>query len=124
MKKASTPQEKRYMGKVAQLGCIKCFNNFVEIHHITTLRGYGARSSNYDVLPLCFAHHRGIVGIHTIGVKKWEANYGIQTNLLKQVKALIYKNILEDIAPKYEAKKLGLNIKDIEDFILSFSLIL
>ncbi|CAB4135799.1 hypothetical protein UFOVP286_62 [uncultured Caudovirales phage] len=41
--------EREHLKKVAELGCIICENNLVEIHHITTKRGFGKKASNYDV---------------------------------------------------------------------------
>lgn len=75
------------MDKVASLGCLICANPFVELHHITTHKGMGLRSSHYDVLPLCAPHHRtGGLGIALhAGVQTWEENFGLQTDLLKGV---------------------------------------
>lgn len=91
MKKPANKAEKIHMAKVASLGCLICKNNEVEIHHITTARGFGGRASHYDVLPLCFLHHRGGskgVAVHE-GVKTWEANFGTQKELLEKVKNLL-----------------------------------
>lgn len=84
----ATKAEKIHMGKVADLGCIICGNNQVVIHHITTLRkGYGSKSSNYQVLPLCVRHHDAKIKGESIheGVKEWEKKYGTQIELLEQV---------------------------------------
>jgi len=81
--------EKDYLKKVAELGCIICENPYVEIHHITTKRGFGKKASHYDTLPLCFLHHRGGekgVAIHQ-GVKTWESIHGTQIELLEKVKS-------------------------------------
>jgi len=83
--------EREHLKKVAELGCIICENNLVEIHHITTKRGFGKKASNYDVLPLCFLHHRGGergVAIHQ-GVKTWESKHGTQIELLEKVKKML-----------------------------------
>ncbi len=86
-KKAKTKAEKEHMARVADLGCIICGNNLVELHHITTLRAFGARSKHTEVLPLCFEHHRGGqrgVALHE-GVKTWEDLHGTQEELLVKV---------------------------------------
>lgn len=83
MKKA----EKIHMSKVADLGCLICGNSQVELHHITTRTGMGKKASNFEVLPLCFRHHRGGnrgVALHA-GVRTWEENFGTQIDLLKGV---------------------------------------
>ena len=87
MKKAATKAEKEHMARVADLGCIICGNNYCEIHHITTLRGFGGRSKHTEVLPLCFLHHRGGqrgVALHE-GIKTWEEKHGTQIELLEKV---------------------------------------
>jgi len=91
MKKA----EKEHLNKVADLGCIVCRNlgfygTPAEIHHI----GNGTmakRASNYEVIPLCHIHHRtgnNGVAVHS-GRKAFEANFGTEKELLKQVKGLL-----------------------------------
>jgi len=117
MKKA-TKQERAYMGRVAELGCIIC-GGIPEIHHNTKNRGYGAKSSNYDIIPLAVKFHRGEEGIHHIGVKTWEAKYGDQDDLVKQVKLRIYADILQNDYPEFEAERIGKSVEEIENFILN-----
>ena len=87
--------DKLHMSAVASLGCIACYNIGIndspaEIHHI----GNGAmskRASNFDVIPLCHAHHRtgGYgVAVHA-GRKEWESNHGTEKDLLEQVRGMI-----------------------------------
>lgn len=79
------------MAKVALLGCIICGNNQVVLHHITTTRGFGAKATNYEILPLCFLHHDG--GVHGIslhaGVATWEKKFGTQVSWVERVNKLI-----------------------------------
>jgi hypothetical protein len=94
MKKAANKAEKAHMDRVANLGCIICHNPYVVIHHITTARGFGGRSSHYEVLPLCVRHHDGGergVAVHA-GVKTWEAKFGTQKELLEKVRLLLSNN--------------------------------
>lgn len=89
MKKA----EKEHLKKVAELGCIVCANMGyhgapAEIHHVRFNQGLAQRASNFDVIPLCFMHHRGggyRVAIHA-GKKAFEARFGTEQQLLEQVK--------------------------------------
>ena len=117
MKKKATKQERAYMGRVAELGCVIC-GGIPEIHHNTKNRGYGAKSSNYDIIGLCPHHHRGEEGIHHIGVKTWESKYDDQDNLVKNVKIIIYSDILQSDYPEYEAERIGKTVKELEDYIL------
>lgn len=105
MKKKASKQERAYMGLVAELGCIIC-GGIPEIHHNTKNRGYGAKSSNYDIMPLCVNHHRGEEGIHHIGVKTWEAKYGDQDELVKRVR-------LRDIVRFYKVTILSMKLKEL-----------
>ena len=38
------------------------------------------------LIPLCYAHHRGAEGIHHIGTKLWEREFGFtQAELLQDI---------------------------------------
>lgn len=61
--------EQKYMGRVAELGCIVCktlFNRFVpaQVHHIREGQGMAQRASNWLVVPLCPECHTGPTGLH------------------------------------------------------------
>jgi hypothetical protein len=118
MKKKTSKQERAYMGLVAELGCIIC-GGIPEIHHNTKNRGYGAKSSNYDIIPLCVRHHRGEEGIHHIGVKTWQEKYKDQDDLVKVVKRSIYEYIDYNDYREYEAKRIGKSIEEIENYLLN-----
>lgn len=93
-KKPANKAEKIHMAKVALLGCIICGNNQVVLHHITTTRGFGAKATNFEVLPLCYLHHDGGkagVAVHA-GVKTWESKFGTQLSLLAKVQQQLIKN--------------------------------
>jgi len=114
----ATKEERAYMGRVAELGCVIC-GGIPELHHNTKNRGYGAKSSNYDIMPICYKHHRGEEGIHYIGVKTWEDKFGDQDDLVRQVRLRIYSQILQDDYPKYEAERIGKTTQEIENYILN-----
>lgn len=86
-----TKDDKNWLSDVAALGCVVCRNlgygeSPAEIHHVRTGQGTAQRASNKKTLPLCTPHHRtgGYgVAIHA-GQKKWEENYGTETELLEQ----------------------------------------
>lgn len=88
----ATKKEKIYMSKVVAIGCI--LDNCrmpAEVHHIRAGVGMGQRNSNFNILPLCPAHHRtgGFgVAIHA-GQKTWEKKYGTELDLLNKVKLFI-----------------------------------
>ena len=73
-KKAPTAAERRYMGRVAGLGCAVCRRLGLGetpalIHHPRAGIGKGMKCSNYDTIPLCLEHHVGETGVHTLGLK-------------------------------------------------------
>lgn len=80
---SATAAEKRYLGRVASLGCVLCrFHLGIKdspalVHHVRTGTGK-MRASHYDTLPLCFAHHDFHKNsLHVLGVKRFPAVYGI-----------------------------------------------
>lgn len=62
MKKPATSAEKRYMGRVAALGCYLCRHlgygpTPAQVHHVRTGQGMGQRAEHYLTVPLCGVHH-------------------------------------------------------------------
>ena len=67
-------------------GCVICrwFYNDQDplpatIHHIRDYTGMGKKDS--EIIPLCYEHHQGFDGFHTLGKKTWESKYDTQRNL-------------------------------------------
>ena len=88
-----TAAEKRHMAKVRALGCIACYNMGIEtpeqftcIHHID---GKTKPDAHFKVLPLCDHHHSRYhkTGLHN-NMTRWEAEHGMQEDLLEQVNNL------------------------------------
>jgi hypothetical protein len=89
----ATKDEKKYLDRVARLGCILCRSAFgvkdspAEIHHI---RRFGGKRSTSPVIPLCPEHHRGNSGVHGLGAKGFETKWGTsQEALLAQLHELL-----------------------------------
>lgn len=94
-----TKDEKQYLSKVYDLGCIICYRNGyfgtpAEIHHVRGVGlGMGVRNSHYQTIPLCPEHHRGNTGYHGMGRKAFERKYGVtEHELIQQVKDLLDEN--------------------------------
>lgn len=91
----TTKAEKQYMDRVARIGCILCrrldFGETpAELHHPRTGTGAGRRASHFDVIPVCYEHHRGNTGIHGMGRKAFERHYGVtEMELLDEVKKIL-----------------------------------
>lgn len=78
----TTQKERKHMNAVSELGCAMCRHIHgphapgpVELHHLRT-GGWGKGNVN-TLIPLCVNHHRGKEGIHHIGTKLWEREFGI-----------------------------------------------
>ena len=76
----ATKNEKIALNKIAELGCIICSEilgkqgSAAELHHV---RRYGAKRATSPILPLCPEHHRGNSGVHGLGTKGFEVEWGV-----------------------------------------------
>lgn len=90
--------EKEHLSKVAELGCVACYlqdtpGTLCEIHHVRAGKGKGQRASNYEVIGLCPAHHRGtqhpaVPSIH-LAKRAFIDQFGTEHDLLELVRRLI-----------------------------------
>jgi hypothetical protein len=87
--------EHEHKAALVALGCMACRRLFPylapvepELHH---LRGGGWGKGDWKTLfGLCFRHHRGEDGIHTLGTKAWERKYSFtQADLLMEALTLV-----------------------------------
>ena len=65
----TTKAEKRYMDRVAELGCVVCRllghgATPAQLHHVREGQGMAQRAQNWLVVPLCPDHHQGKTGVH------------------------------------------------------------
>ncbi len=75
-----------HLDRVRDLGCCICGHE-AQAHHVRggsiadigIHAGMGQKNSDWLTIPLCLYHHTGGAGIHTVGVRGWEAAYGLQT---------------------------------------------
>lgn len=95
MGKTKTKAEKQHLSKVASIGCIACnqlgfFGSPAEIHHCREGQGRGQRASNFDVIPLCPAHHRGTDHPRTASIhmdkRNFIAQFGTELELLERTR--------------------------------------
>ena len=90
-----TKDERKYLGRVAELGCAVCRRMGYEgtpseIHHKKGGMGIGQRSKHDQVLPLCVEHHRGKTGVHGMGIKAFVKHYGFtEEDLINEVHELL-----------------------------------
>ena len=87
-----TKAERAHKAMLAERACCICERihgphegGNVELHHLRT-GGWG-KGDYTTLIPLCYAHHRGAEGIHTLGTKAWERQFGVsQQELLSSIK--------------------------------------
>lgn len=91
-KSHKTKAEQQHLDRVASLGCCVYKNlgypdSPAGIHHVRTGQGTSQRSSHFNTLPLCAAHHQtGGYGVaYHAGPEIWAKKYGTETELLIQV---------------------------------------
>lgn len=91
----TTKTSKQRFDALARMGCCVCrniaglsgfYSSETCIHHLTgsKYRGMGMKAKDEHTIPLCHFHHQGAEGIHTLGMRVWEAKFGTQTELLEQ----------------------------------------
>lgn len=83
MAKQATPAEKRYMGRVAELGCLVC-QRPAQVHHIREGQGASERASNWLTVPLCQDHHTGEFSVHGSMSREFKNIYGSELDLLAE----------------------------------------
>lgn len=77
-----TAAERKHMDAVASLPCLICGATPVSLHHV---RRYGETRKHSKVVPLCYTHHQGTEGIHTLGKREFERRYMTQNAMLAAV---------------------------------------
>jgi Recombination enhancement, RecA-dependent nuclease len=84
-----TKDEKAHKAALVEMGCIICERQGnpgtpPQLHHLRT-GGWG-KGDYKTLIPLCYYHHQGYLGIHTMGTKAWERHFGVtQRELLNNV---------------------------------------
>lgn len=86
---APTKKQRKFWEIIRALGCMvaHCKRWDIEIHHCET--GAGGRKDHDKVIPLCHYHHRGACGIHTIGRKVWQDNFGTEQQLMDKLEGIL-----------------------------------
>ncbi len=77
---------------IRELGCIvpRCLNKRPAIHHCGT--GAGGRKDHDKVIGLCYDHHQGRQGVHTMSRPLWVAEFGTEEELMRKTALLLGEN--------------------------------
>lgn len=81
-KKSKSPKDKAHLNWVASNPCCVCGSFIVQVHHI---RHFGEARDDKRTIPLCWNHHLGPDGFHTLGKKVWPEKYGYELDMLKKL---------------------------------------
>lgn len=73
---------REYLSKVAELPCCVCGLRPVQVHHKRTGVGMSMKAPYFETMPLCYNHHQGRDGIHTVGVKRWQDINGPESDFV------------------------------------------
>lgn len=85
---------KEYWELVADIGCIVSGLQYgIQLHHckggsikdLGIYSGIGRKNSDWLVIPLNYHYHIGDMGIHKIGVRTWEEEFGTQVWLINRL---------------------------------------
>lgn len=92
MKRKAARAEKQHLAEIARMGCIVCelmgfYGTPAQVHHVRTKVGWG-RDGHFNTVPLCWEHHQGKTGVHSMGREQFKAKYGYsEEELLAMVNA-------------------------------------
>lgn len=75
------------LDEIAEEGCCVCNRHYgvwspACLHHVRRL-ATSKKRDKAPVIPLCYHHHQGKEGIHTIGRKTWEEKFGDEMSYLR-----------------------------------------
>jgi len=88
--KPPTKKQRARWERIRELGCmvggLSC-KPYTEIHHAGT--GGGGRKDHDKVFGLCYNHHSGEDGIHTISRRVWQERYGTENHFLNETANLL-----------------------------------
>ncbi|WP_299726781.1 Ref family recombination enhancement nuclease [uncultured Endozoicomonas sp.] len=80
--------KKQYMSLAARVGCLACEllgipDTPAQLHHPRAGQGMSQRASDYDVIPLCPAHHTGsALSVHMTPIQ-FKLLFGTESQLVE-----------------------------------------
>lgn len=87
---APTKAQRARWAKILEFGCIIIFcKRKPSIHHCGT--SMGCKKDHDKVLPLCYFHHQGKQGLHTLGRRAWERIFGTEEELMEKLKKMLIR---------------------------------
>jgi hypothetical protein len=84
-KPAKPARDRAYMGYVAQLGCVCCGRDGVQVHHPIMGRYAQRRAADDETIPLCFDHHQLL---HNEPAA-WRITYGLDTDFIARTREAV-----------------------------------
>lgn len=81
MSKAPTRSQRAKWEILREGGCYICQASWPSIHHLFT--GMGGRKDHDKVAALCYYHHQGEAGIHTLGRREFAERFKSEAELME-----------------------------------------
>lgn len=92
--------DKQHLNRLSAIGCIACRlqgtpGTPAEMHHPRAGTGAGRKAAHTDAIPLCPAHHRGVMhpavpSIH-LDKNRFIDEFGTEAELLEATRAVLAK---------------------------------
>ena len=78
----------KHLARVAELPCVVCESDEVQVHHIRDMNfcGAGQKASDWFTFPLCQGCH---ALLHS-DIKAWEMSFGKQIKHVEQTLEMLY----------------------------------
>lgn len=69
-------EDREYLAHVGSLPCLICGHPNIEVHH-QPYKSDRANWHDHKTAPLCFVHHRGRLGPHTLSLEGFNAKHRV-----------------------------------------------
>lgn len=79
--------------------CVPGCNDASWPHHVRTRGSLGKQVDECNVVPLCFAHHNGGVGVHDLGRRTFARRYGV---CLPGMALIVYADFMDRSTSTYD----------------------
>lgn len=95
MAKPATKKQRERWNRILDFGCsVAHCGKSPCIHHCET--GRGRRKDHDKVIGLCYDHHQGKLGIHTLSRRIWEGTFGTEQDHMLKIAILLGEKNADD----------------------------
>lgn len=72
-----------HLARVRRLPCCVCGKTAPSHAHHINIHTMGRKAGDREVIPLCWDHHQGNHGVHSLGTRAWEKQFGPESEFLR-----------------------------------------